>query len=165
MWIDKFVWSKRWRTACGQPHTTRTDKSLKTEGPKILSNFNDIFYFRTVIIGGPIIVLYYLSSESVYRNLDMLSMSVSIAQAGNFSDLSAILRPFLCSVYSMVKWIWEYKFVKLPLVPTDVSLHKNEPKFQRKTISYGNLFVIINRSSWSGIKFSIKLRHNHAAVK
>ena len=34
-------------------HThTRTDKSLKTEGPKILSN--DIFYFRTVIIGGPI---------------------------------------------------------------------------------------------------------------
>ena len=33
-------------------HTdTGTDKSLKTEGPKILSN--DIFYFRTVIIGGP----------------------------------------------------------------------------------------------------------------
>ena len=29
---------------------TRTDKSLKE--PKILSN--DIFYFRTVIIGGPI---------------------------------------------------------------------------------------------------------------
>ena len=37
-------------------HTdTGTDKSLKTEGPKILSN--DIFYFRTVIIGGPIISL------------------------------------------------------------------------------------------------------------
>ena len=34
-----------------QTHVTRTDKSLKTEGPKILSN--DIFYFRTVIIGGP----------------------------------------------------------------------------------------------------------------
>ena len=34
-----------------QTHT-RTDKSLKTEGPKILSN--DIVYFRTVIIGGPI---------------------------------------------------------------------------------------------------------------
>ena len=33
---------------------TGTDKSLKTEGPKILSN--DIFYFRTVIIGGPILV-------------------------------------------------------------------------------------------------------------
>ena len=33
-------------------HTdTWTDKSLKTEGPKILSN--DIFYFRTMIIGGP----------------------------------------------------------------------------------------------------------------
>ena len=42
---------------CGvQPadrHTqTRTDKSLKTEGPKIFSN--GIFYFMTVIIGGPI---------------------------------------------------------------------------------------------------------------
>ena len=34
-------------------HTdTGTHKSLKTEGPKILAN--DIFYFRTVIIGGPI---------------------------------------------------------------------------------------------------------------
>ena len=34
-------------------HThTGTDKSLKTEGPKILSN--DIFYFKTMIIGGPI---------------------------------------------------------------------------------------------------------------
>ena len=63
MWIDKVVWSKLWRTACGQTDTqtdtqthrhtgTWTDKSLKTEGPKILSN--DIFYFRTVIIGGPI---------------------------------------------------------------------------------------------------------------
>ena len=31
---------------------TGIDKSLKTEGPKILSN--DIFYFRTLIIGGPI---------------------------------------------------------------------------------------------------------------
>ena len=29
----------------------RTDKSLKTEGPMILSI--DIFYFKTVIIGGP----------------------------------------------------------------------------------------------------------------
>ena len=38
----------------GHKHTPdgRTDKSLKTEGPKILSNH--IFYFRTVIIGGPI---------------------------------------------------------------------------------------------------------------
>ena len=35
-------------------HThTGTDKSLKTEGPKILSNY--IFYFRTVIFGGPTI--------------------------------------------------------------------------------------------------------------
>ena len=28
-----------------------TDRKVKTEGPKILSN--DIFYFNTVIIGGP----------------------------------------------------------------------------------------------------------------
>ena len=31
---------------------TWTDKSLKTEGPKFMSN--DIFYIRTMIIGGPI---------------------------------------------------------------------------------------------------------------
>ena len=31
---------------------TGTDKSLKTEGPMILSD--DIFFFKTVIIGGPI---------------------------------------------------------------------------------------------------------------
>ena len=31
---------------------TRTDKKVKTEEPKILSN--DIFYFKTVNIGGPI---------------------------------------------------------------------------------------------------------------
>ena len=36
-------------------HTdTWTDKSLKTEGPMILSN--DIFFFKTVIIGGPIMI-------------------------------------------------------------------------------------------------------------
>ena len=35
---------------------TGTDKSLKTEGPKIFSN--DIFYFRTVIIGDPINQIY-----------------------------------------------------------------------------------------------------------
>ena len=39
--------------ADGQTDTRQTDKSLKTAGPKILSN--DIFYFRTVIIGGPIL--------------------------------------------------------------------------------------------------------------
>ena len=32
-------------------HVIGTDKSLKTEGLKILSNY--IFYFKTVIIGGP----------------------------------------------------------------------------------------------------------------
>ena len=35
-----------------QTHTW-TDKSLKTEGPMILSN--DVFFFKTVIIGGPTI--------------------------------------------------------------------------------------------------------------
>ena len=45
-------------------HTdTWTDKILKTEGPKILSN--DIFYFRTVIIGGPM----YKYIESVRSNV------------------------------------------------------------------------------------------------
>ena len=39
-----------------QTHTqTWTDKVLKTEGPMILSI--DIFYFKTVIIGGPIQIL------------------------------------------------------------------------------------------------------------
>ena len=33
---------------------TWTDKSLKTEGPMILSK--DIFFFKTVIIGGPITI-------------------------------------------------------------------------------------------------------------
>ena len=33
---------------------THTDKKVKTEGPKILSN--DVFYFKTVIIGGPIVL-------------------------------------------------------------------------------------------------------------
>ena len=34
-------------------HThARTDKKVKTEGPKIFSNY--IFYFKTAIIGGPI---------------------------------------------------------------------------------------------------------------
>ena len=37
-----------------QKHT-QTDRKVKTEGSRILSN--DIFYFRTVIIGGPIYVL------------------------------------------------------------------------------------------------------------
>ena len=40
------------KTELGQTYDKRTDKSLKTEGPKILSN--DFFYFRTVIFGGPI---------------------------------------------------------------------------------------------------------------
>ena len=38
-----------------QTHGRRTDKSLKAEGPMVLSI--DIFYFKTVIIGGPINVV------------------------------------------------------------------------------------------------------------
>ena len=41
------------QSADRQTHAERTDKSLKTKVPVILSN--DIFYFKTVIIGGPII--------------------------------------------------------------------------------------------------------------
>ena len=41
--------SKLWHTEPGQTHDTRTDRRLKTEGHKILSN--DVFYFSTVIIG------------------------------------------------------------------------------------------------------------------
>ena len=56
------LWSNLWRTECGQTDThtsqkqTQTDKKLKTEGTKILSN--DIFYPKTVIIGGPTIENY-----------------------------------------------------------------------------------------------------------
>ena len=49
-------------------HThTETDKSLKTEGPMILSI--DIFYFKTVIIGGPITYLSRMIMSSVHRNI------------------------------------------------------------------------------------------------
>ena len=34
---------------------TQIDKSLKTEGPKIMPNY--IFYFMTVIIGGPTVMI------------------------------------------------------------------------------------------------------------
>ena len=40
---------------------TWTDKSLKTEGPKILSN--DMFHFRTVIIDGPISLIFVMLKE------------------------------------------------------------------------------------------------------
>ena len=42
----------RLRTDTQTDTHTGTDKSLKTEGPKTLSN--NIFYFRNVTIGGPI---------------------------------------------------------------------------------------------------------------
>ena len=37
-------------------NSTRTDRQKKTEGPEILSN--DIVYFKTVMIGGPITLLH-----------------------------------------------------------------------------------------------------------
>ena len=60
-----------------QTHGTWTDKRLKTEGPKILSNY--MFYFKTVIIGGPIIcrvnlsdrvcaVKHYISNTTILLN-------------------------------------------------------------------------------------------------
>ena len=52
-------------------HTdTGTDKSLKTEGPKILSN--DIFYFRTMIIGGPILRPKQIVNSFLSHILDMI---------------------------------------------------------------------------------------------
>ena len=42
------------QTDTRQTHGRRTNKSLKTEGPMILTI--DIFYFKTVIIGGPKII-------------------------------------------------------------------------------------------------------------
>ena len=47
-------------------HTDRhTDRKVKTDGPKILSN--DIFYLKTVIIGGPkTSLLKYFSSMYVF---------------------------------------------------------------------------------------------------
>ena len=55
------------KTVASSPRTDRhtadtwTDKSLKTEGPMILSI--DIFHFKTVIIGGPIIAIISRNSE------------------------------------------------------------------------------------------------------
>ena len=51
-----FMQSKQWRTERGQTNrhtdTRHMDRQkVKTEGLMILSN--DIFYFKTVIIGGP----------------------------------------------------------------------------------------------------------------
>ena len=51
----------RVRTDRHTAHGTRTDKSLKTEGPKILSYY--IFYFKTVIIGGPIIFIHFTTTR------------------------------------------------------------------------------------------------------
>ena len=36
-------------------HASRTDKKVKTEGPEIL--LNNIFYFKNVVIDGPIMSL------------------------------------------------------------------------------------------------------------
>ena len=54
---------------------TWTDKSLKTEGPMILSN--DIFFFKTVIIGGSILIL--KSISITHFHLDVC-MSLSMLQ-------------------------------------------------------------------------------------
>ena len=56
--------SKLWPTERGQTdtqtHTTRMDRQkVKTEGPMIF--LNDIFYFKTMTIGGPILKLYWPS--------------------------------------------------------------------------------------------------------
>ena len=50
--------SNLWHTECGQTDG-QTDRKVKTERPMILSN--DIFYFKTVIIG---------SSKKKFNNID-----------------------------------------------------------------------------------------------
>ena len=46
---------------------TQTDKKVKTERPKILSN--DIFYFKTVIIGG--LIQHWKKKLCVQENFDL----------------------------------------------------------------------------------------------
>ena len=57
-------------------------KSLKTEGPKILSN--DIFYFRAVIFGGPI------SINCLNRNENAVDTFFSAGQIKNNSAIIII---------------------------------------------------------------------------
>ena len=57
---------------------TGTDKSLKTEGPKILSN--DIFYFRTVIIGDPIKDKCVYVENAVNNNMKILNVPFSLVE-------------------------------------------------------------------------------------
>ena len=77
--VIKTVAYRAWtdRQTDRQTHGTWTDKRLKTEGPKILSNY--MFYFKTVIIGGPIIcrvnlsdrvcaVKHYISNTTILLN-------------------------------------------------------------------------------------------------
>ena len=57
---------QNWGVEIADSHTdsTHTDRQkVKTEGPLILSN--DIFYFKTVIIGGPISIIYKIFTSCV----------------------------------------------------------------------------------------------------
>ena len=68
-----------------QTPVTWTDKSLKTEGPKILSNYN--FCFKTVIIGGPIYSFKYTErlSERIQKK-DRATIYVALKKRRNTFD-------------------------------------------------------------------------------
>ena len=53
-----------------------TDKSLKTEGPKILSN--DIFYLRTMIIDRPINRKEYTQKTTLISSTSVLFIELSV---------------------------------------------------------------------------------------
>ena len=90
-------------------HTdTWTDKSLKTEGPKILSI--DIFYFKNVIIGGPI-------PCSTARNSQCDTITLSIMSVTNkalfrkWSVWTILTRNLDYFIVRKVLWFIQYNTV------------------------------------------------------
>ena len=84
------MWSKLWRTERGQidwQTDGQTDKSKNWGTSKILSN--DIFYFKTVIIGGPIyyniitkIKAYMQNKQQFYLNNIKHALELELALLG-----------------------------------------------------------------------------------
>ena len=65
-------------------HThTWTDKRVKTEGPKILSN-DIMFYFRTVIIGGPIYLFCYVFVQPFVIYVKKYNKMISLSKTSFF---------------------------------------------------------------------------------
>ena len=66
---------------------SRTDKSLKTEGPMILSI--DIFYFKTMIIGGPKNKAIYTAGRSTKEKLCRLLLKLYLADSIQLSHCNS----------------------------------------------------------------------------